>query len=343
MTPERWRKMQEIFEAAIELENPAAVAPFLERACVGDVELRSEIEKLLRQDAEAETLMNRPLIEESGFHLLGDFGDETDPLIGKKVGNYRIVREIGRGGMGAVFLATRVDGEFEQKVAVKLIKRGMDTSFILRRFRRERQILAALRHPYIALLLNGGSTEDNLPYFIMEYIEGEPLYRFCDDQKLNIRKRLRLFQKICEAVAYAHEKKIVHRDLKPSNVLVKRDATPKLLDFGIAKVLDSEIDLTTIDPTQTAMRMMTPEYASPEQIKGEAVSPESDIYSLGVLLYELLTRHRPYRFKNRAPHEIARVICEQEPESPSTNSTREDNLIATGEAATLEDVCRAVI
>ncbi|MBS1797378.1 MAG: protein kinase, partial [Acidobacteria bacterium] len=223
-----------------------------------------------------------------------------------------------------VYLAERVDGEFAQKVAIKLIKRGMDTRFILRRFRQERQILAALRHPYIALLLNGGTTDDDLPYFIMEFIEGAPVYRFCDERGLDRGARLRLFRKIGEAVAYAHSKKIIHRDLKPTNILVKADGTPKLLDFGIAKVFDSGTDFTTLDPTLTAMRMMTPEYASPEQIRGETVTPASDIYSLGVLLYELLTGARPYRFKNRAPFEIARVICEEEPVPPSARKGEEE-------------------
>ncbi|HRH43961.1 MAG TPA: protein kinase [Pyrinomonadaceae bacterium] len=313
MNSERWQKIQEIFETAIEIENPAYVSSYLENACAGDDELKNEIEKLLKQDAEAESLMNRPLIEESGFHLLVDFEEENDQLIGKKIGNYQITKEIGHGGMGSVYLAERVDGEFEQKVAIKLIKRGMDTRFILRRFRQERQILASLEHPYIALLLNGGTTEDNLPYFVMEFIEGEPFFQFCDNQNLSLRSRLELFQEVCEAVDYAHQKKVIHRDLKPSNILIKRDGTPKLLDFGIAKVFDSNLDYTTVDPTATAMRMMTPEYASPEQIKGETVTPASDIYSLGVLLYELLTKNRPYHFKNKAPHEVARVICEEKP------------------------------
>ncbi|MBX7173890.1 MAG: protein kinase [Pyrinomonadaceae bacterium] len=314
MDSERWRKIQEIFEEAIEIEDPAQVKSFLERVCADDEELKNEVKKLLKQDSEAESLMNRPLMEESGLHLLGDFAEEIDPLIGEKIGNYQIIKEIGHGGMGEVYLAERIDGEFEQKVAVKLIKRGMDTRFILRRFRQERQILASLEHPYIALLLNGGTTEDNLPYFIMEFIEGEPLFEYCNKQNLDLNSRLKLFQKVCEAVDYAHTKKVIHRDLKPSNVLINRDGTPKLLDFGIAKVFDSEIAFNTIDPTVTAMRMMTPEYASPEQIKGETVTPASDIYSLGILLYELLTGKRPYHFPNRAPHEIARVICEQSPQ-----------------------------
>ncbi len=253
--------------------------------------------------------------------------NHEDSMLGRRVGVYELRREIGRGGMGAVYLAERVDGEFRQTVAIKLIKRGMDTDLILKRFRRERQIIAALDHPNIAYFLAGGSTEDGLPYFVMEYIDGKPLYRFCDENKLRINERLKIFRQICDAVEAAHEKKVIHRDLKPSNILVKADGTPKLLDFGIAKVLDPELAVTDIDPTATAMRVMTPEYASPEQVTGDEITPASDIYSLGIILYELLTGHRPYRLKRRVPHEVARIICEEMPSRPSGNLTGEDNLV----------------
>ena len=218
-------------------------------------------------------------------------------MIGKRVGVYELKREIGRGGMGAVYQAERVDGEFRQTVAIKLIKRGMDTDLILKRFRRERQIIAALDHPNIIYFLAGGATDDGLPYFVMEYIDGKPLYRFCDENKLSIEERLKTFRQICDAVEAAHGKKVIHRDLKPSNIMVKADGTPKLLDFGIAKVLDPELAVTDIDPTATAMRVMTPEYASPEQVTGEEITTASDIYSLGIILYELLTGHRPYQIE----------------------------------------------
>lgn len=339
MQPERWRKIEEIFEAAIDL--PAAErSRFLDEACQNDEELRCEIDKLIEQDERASGLMSRPVIEDSAMIVFADF-DDSDPLIGRRIGKYEIKAELGHGGMGAVYRAERVDGEFRRSVAVKLIKRGMDTKFILRRFRQERQILAALNHPYIAGLLDGGTTEDGLPYFVMDFIEGETLYKYSDRRELSIAERLELFLKICEAVAYAHSQKVIHRDLKPSNVLIKTDGTPKLLDFGIAKVLNSEVSSITIDPTLTAMRLMTPEYASPEQIKGETVTVASDIYSLGVLLYELLTAHRPYHFRNRAPHEIARVICEEEPVNPRTSVIREDNLVSTGEITTIKDVFRS--
>lgn len=243
-------------------------------------------------------------------------------MIGRRVGVFELKREIGRGGMGAVYLATRADGEFDQTVAVKLVKRGMDTDLILKRFRRERQILAALSHPNIAYFLGGGSTSDGLPYFVMEYIDGKPLYRFCDENQLGIKERLGIFRQICDAVEAAHESQVIHRDLKPSNILVKSDGKPKLLDFGIAKVFDSELEATEIEPTATQLRVMTPEYASPEQVSGGEVSPATDVYSLGVILYELLTGHRPYYLKRKLPHEAARVICEEEPIRPSSLAVR---------------------
>lgn len=248
-------------------------------------------------------------------------------MLGKRIGVYKLVREIGRGGMGAVYLAERVDGEFRQTVAIKLIKRGMDTDLILKRFRRERQIVASLDHPNIAYFLGGGSTEDGLPYFVMEYIEGKPLYQFCRDNKLSIKERLEIFRQVCDAVEAAHRNKIIHRDLKPSNILVKADGTPKLLDFGIAKALHPDLSDTEIDPTATAMRVMTPEYASPEQISGEDVNSSSDIYSLGIVLYEMLTGHRPYILKRQAPHEVAKVICEEMPVPPSARKTDEQSKI----------------
>ncbi len=343
MSPERWKKIGEIFETAAEIALPAERVRFLTEACGEDAELRSEVEKLLRQDAAAADLLSAPLMDHSGLHVFAEMIENHDPMIGKIVGVYRLEKEIGRGGMGAVYLAERADGSFRQRVAIKLIKRGMDTDFILRRFRQERQILAALNHPNIARLLDGGTTADDLPFFVMEYIEGKPLYKFSDERKLSIHERLKLFRQVCGALDFAHENQVIHRDIKPPNILVTENGIPKLLDFGIAKVLDPDLSIETIDPTATAMRLMTPEYASPEQVSGAPVSPASDIYSLGVLLYELLTGHRPYRFQNRAPHEIARVICEEEPMRPGTGITREDNLLPTdaSEATTLEDISMA--
>jgi non-specific serine/threonine protein kinase/serine/threonine-protein kinase len=243
---------------------------------------------------------------------------DDDALDLPRVGPYRLVRELGRGGMGTVYLAVRSDDEFQKRVAVKVLRRGMDTDAIVRRFRHERQILASLQHPYIATLLDGGTTDAGLPYFAMEYVEGQVISSYCDARHLPVAARLELFRKVCSAVQYAHQNLVIHRDIKPANVLVTSDGTPKLLDFGIAKLLNPEIAGQTIAPTAAGLHLMTPEYASPEQVRGEPVSTASDIYSLGVLLYELLTGRRPYRLTSRAPAELVQVICHATPVRPST-------------------------
>ncbi len=272
-----------------------------------------------------------------------DFDDiPASSMIGRRIGVYRLEEEVGRGGMGVVYRGVRVDGEFDQTVAVKLIKRGMDTDLILKRFRRERQITAALNHPNIAYFFGGGSTDDGLPYFVMEFIVGHPLYKYCDQKRLTLKERLALFRQICWAVQAAHDIHVIHRDLKPSNIMVNLDGKPKLLDFGIAKALDPQLMSTDDVPTATQMRAMTPEYASPEQISGETVAPTSDIYSLGVILYELLTGHRPYRFRRRIADEVARVIREEEPTNPSGSLTHDEVLLPqNGSEPTLDKVLEA--
>src|SRR6185436_17888776 len=336
MTPERWRQVEEIFQSALDL-HPEARAAFLAEACAADHTLKGQVEALLSQHDSGGGLLEQPLYGTTEMNAIESLIEDSDPLIGRRLGAYRIEREIGRGGMGAVYEASRADNVFHKRAAIKLVKRGMDTDFILRRFRKERQILAGLDHPHIAGLLDGGTTEDGLPYFVMEFIEGQPLYKYCDNNQLSITERLKLFRSICDAVNYAHQKQVVHRDIKPSNVLVTCEGVPKLLDFGIAKLLNPELagDITH-DPTATAMRLMTPEYASPEQVQGGATTPSTDVYSLGVLLYELLTGHRPYRLVNRAPHEIARVICEEEPTPPSIIITRPLDILP-GTASTGDD------
>ncbi|HJR09580.1 MAG TPA: protein kinase [Pyrinomonadaceae bacterium] len=353
MTPERWKQVEEIFQSALDLprdERPK----FIAETCADDAALRGQVEALVAQYEEAGDFIEEPAFVLNNFNpgsipfrTTPPTTFEDDPMAGARIGAYKIVREIGRGGMGAVYLAVRADSAYQKRVAIKLVKRGMDTDFILRRFRNERQILASLDHTNIARLLDGGTTETGLPYFVMEYIEGQPLYRYCDSEKLTIPERLRLFAQICNAVAYAHQNLVVHRDIKPSNIIICSDGTPKLLDFGIAKLLNPELSPDTITPTATAMRLMTPEYASPEQVRGEQASPASDIYSLGVLLYELLTGHRPYHFPSRSPHEIARVICEEEPEHPSRAVTRSEDIVpldgsapASGDPTTLEFICK---
>ena len=253
-------------------------------------------------------------------------GDQS--MIGHHVGPYRIEREIGRGGMGMVFEAWRADGEFQHRVAIKLIRSGADRDFVLRRFRNERQILAALDHPNIGRLLGGGTTPDGNPYFAMEYIEGQPLYHYADSNNLPVSDRLRLFIQICDAVQYAHEKLVIHRDLKPTNILVAASGAPKLLDFGIAKLLNPELVSETTPQTTLGVRLMTIEYASPEQVQALPVTFSSDVYSLGVILYELLSGHSPYRFRNLMPHEVARAIIEDEPEQPSVAVSRSGATVA---------------
>src|SRR5215831_17489681 len=243
--------------------------------------------------------------------------DSRESMIGLKVGPYRIEREIGHGGMGTVYEAWRADGEFRHRVAIKLVNAGLDNNFVIKRFRNERQILAALDHPNIGRLLGGGTTSSGDPYFVMEYIDGQPLYKYAEANHLNIAGRLRLFMQICDAVHYAHEKLVIHRDIKPTNIMVSAAGVPKLLDFGIAKLLDPQLVSDTTPQTTLGVRLMTIEYASPEQVQAQPVTFRSDVYSLGVILYELLTSQSPYRFRNLLPHEVARAIIEDEPELAS--------------------------
>lgn len=310
LTAERWQRIEQLFEAALELDA-AARDKFLAAACAGDASLRREVESLIACENAAQGFVANA-VADAARSL------KRDDALPSRIGAYKVIRELGRGGMGAVYLAVRDDDEYKKRVAIKLIRRGMDTEDILRRFRNERQILASLDHPHIARLLDGGTTTDGLPYFVMEYIEGYPVSDYCDAHRLSTVERLKLFRTICSAVHYAHQNLVVHRDLKPSNIIVTADGTVKLLDFGIAKVLNPEMSGQPINPTLTAVRLMTPEYASPEQVRGQSVTTASDVYSLGVLLYELLTGHRPYQMTSRAPHEIMRVVCESEPTRPST-------------------------
>jgi eukaryotic-like serine/threonine-protein kinase len=308
VTPERWQQIKAVLDGALEREG-AERALFLAVACQGDDELRGEVESFAASETEIGDFIETPVFR---IRL-----DEVEPLaVGQRIGAYRIVREIGRGGMGAVYLAARADQEFNQSVAIKVVRRGMDTEEIVRRFRSERQILAHLDHPNIAKLFDGGTTEDGRPYFVMEHVEGRPIDEFCDDRKLPVRARLELFRQACAAVHFAHQNLIVHRDLKPGNILVTADGVPKLLDFGIAKLLDPNQDLFAL--TRVDLRPMTPEYASPEQVRGETITTASDIYTLGVLLYVLLTGHRPYRSEPRDPQSLAKAICETDPLRPSS-------------------------
>jgi non-specific serine/threonine protein kinase/serine/threonine-protein kinase len=330
MTPERWQQVKALLAAVLE-RSPAERPAFLDEVCGTDAGLRAEIESLiayeekpggfiesraLDPDSELATLPTGSPVNESAVALPPEA--LAEPEGGRRIGPYRTVQQLGRGGMGLVYLAVRADDQYRKQVAIKLIRHGLDTDFVQRRFRTERQILAALDHPNIARLLDGGETEDGLPYLVMDYVEGVPIDKYCDQHNLTTEERLKLFQHVCGAVHYAHQHLIIHRDIKPSNILVTGEGQPKLLDFGIAKLLTPEIAFTTLDPTAPAVRLMTPAYASPEQVKGEPVTTTSDVYSLGVLLYELLTGHRPYRVKSQANHELMQAVLEEEPTKPST-------------------------
>lgn len=315
MTPERWRKIDRIFDDALGLEARER-ARFLDNACAADIELRSEVESLIAASERSGKFIESPFL----FAAEACDGDAVS-MSGQLVGQYRLLREIGQGGMGVVYLAVRADDEFKKQVAIKLVQPGPHNRKLLRRFRRERQILATLDHPNIARLLDGGTTGQGVPYLVMEYITGTLLTDYCDERKLSITDRLKLYRGVCAAVQHAHQSLVIHRDLKPSNILVTANGEVKLLDFGIAKLLDMDSTALGLETT-TGEPVMTPEYASPEQIRGESVTTASDVYSLGIVLYELLTGHYPYRFKDRSLPEIVRVICEQEPELPSRAISR---------------------
>ncbi|HUK90653.1 MAG TPA: protein kinase [Blastocatellia bacterium] len=328
MTPERWQQIKLLFESVLE-RNRAERTAFLDHACMGDPDLRGEIESLLASHEEADAVAD-DLALDIDQGLLG--GPEDDENVGRRFGPYEVIEEIGRGGMGYVFLGIRADDQYQKRVAIKLIRGGMRSEFLVRRFRTERQILANLDHPNIAKLLDGGATPDGMPYLVMEFIEGVPIDEYCNVNRLPTADRLKMFRQVCSAVSYAHQNLVIHRDLKPSNILVTADGVPKLLDFGIAKLLDpSRAD----EETGTAMGMMTPEYASPEQVRGQSITTASDVYSLGVVLYRLISGRHPYRIRSRVPEEILRVVCEEDPLKPSAAVTMVvDEATVAGSAAT---------
>jgi eukaryotic-like serine/threonine-protein kinase len=312
VTSDRFQRCEELFHAAASLSGSERDA-LLDRSCADDAPLRAEVERLLAAHARAGDFISTPAIT-----AVRHWGGADESWVGRLVGPYRVVRGIGRGGMGAVYLAERADGQYEQRVALKVIKRGMDTDQVLARFRAERQILASLDHPNIAHLLDGGSTDQGVPFFAMEYIEGEPIDAWAGRRALSVDERLQLFIQVCGAVSYAHQRLVVHRDIKPLNILVTADGVPKLLDFGIAKVLHEGADEVT--STVTGMRLLTPEYASPEQVEGQHATTASDVYSLGVVLYELLTGRSPYRLRGRTPLDVVEAVRTTDPERPSALS-----------------------
>lgn len=305
-----WKSVKEVFFAVLE-EEITNRDNRLEELCANNETLRKEVESLLVAHNNASSFIENKAIEDVAHLLI----DQEEVELPKNIGVYEVVSKIGQGGMGLVYLAKRADKEYEKNVAIKIVKHKFVDDFVSKQFLKERQILANLDHPNITKLLDGGRTEEGLPYLVMEYVEGETINSYCDNHKLTIKERLKLFRQVCSAVQYAHQRLIIHRDIKPSNILVTKEGTPKLLDFGIAKLFNSEISQD--NPTFTDVRALTPYYASPEQIQGKFTDITTDVYSLGVVLYELLTGHRPYNVASNLPHEIEKAVCEQEPEKPS--------------------------
>jgi serine/threonine-protein kinase len=325
MQQQEWEKVKEVFTAALEL--PAARAHFLAESCGDDEALRGEVESLLAAHEEPKNLLEQHTID-----LAAQLQQDGQKYLGKRFGSYRILREIGRGGMGAVFLAERADGEFQQEVALKIIRQSFADAELEKHFRRERQILASLTHPNIAKLIDGGVSDSGELFLAMEFIAGEPLIGFAENHQLTIEERLRLFLKVCRAVSFAHQNLIIHRDLKPSNILVSDEGEPRLLDFGLAKLSEAETTpggLMNADRTETAFRAFTPAYAAPEQILGKSVTTVSDVFSLGVILYELLTNEKPFHFEGKSLEEIIKTASGDEPSLPSRVGNAENPRSAT--------------
>jgi serine/threonine protein kinase len=329
MDPGRWEQLKRLFASALERE-PHERSAFMEEVCSGDQDLRAELESLIANYENTAPQSPGSTIE--AF---------PDAMIGRRLGAYQIIRRHRHGGMATIYLAARADDQYHKCVAVKILNQIISSGEMLRRFRNERQTLAALDHQHIVKLIDAGVTDDGMPYLAMDYVEGLPIDEYCDAHRLSLRERLQLFRTVCQAVHYAHHNLVLHRDLKPGNILVTAEGTPKLLDFGIAKLLNPAFAAQTVI-TQTNMRPMTPEYASPEQVRGEPLTPSSDIYSLGVVLYELLTGHLPYRLKCQSATELEKVICDEEPERPSTAVTHAElSPFSTTRTHTPEEVCRS--
>ena len=310
MPDRRAERVAELVKSAVEC-GPEAWTGFLNEKCGTDLAMRAEIESLLREHEGASRFIETPALHLAAESLVRAGAYRA----GQTIGTYEIMSLLGSGGMGEVYLAQ--DRELHRKVALKLVRRGMASDDMIHHFKREEQLLASLNHPNIAQLYGGGVSADGIPFFAMEYVEGERLDEYCNERALAIKERLQLFRKVCSAVTYAHQHLVIHRDLKPANIRVTAEGEPKLLDFGIAKLLDSE-NAQRSGETLTLQGVMTPEYASPEQISGGSITTASDVYSLGVVLYKLVTGQSPYRTKTNRPEEIARAITEQEPARPST-------------------------
>jgi serine/threonine-protein kinase len=313
---DRWRQVEEVLDVALNQE-PDRWTAVLDDKCSGDPDLRREVEALLGRLGTARGFLESPPSAAAAALLaeVREAAEGASAPLDRRIGAYRLVREVGRGGMSRVYLAERADGQFEQRVALKVLRPGLDSDLDLERFRAERQILASLNHPHIARLLDGGVSDDGLPYLVMEYVEGEPLDRYCAARKLTTRQRLDVFLTVVEATQYAHRNLVVHRDLKPSNILVTNDGVVKLLDFGLAKLLGPAYPAAAAPATRTGHRWMTPEYAAPEQIRGESVTTLTDVYQLGTVLYELLSGRLPFGAGVSSAHELERAVLELDAES----------------------------
>jgi serine/threonine protein kinase/tetratricopeptide (TPR) repeat protein len=332
MTPERWQQIKPLFNAAIDL--PAGEREgYLRNACGSDSELLREITSLLAAHEQPHKAFESVLQGNISAALAANGmapQDNPDERIGMRIGAYRLVERIGRGGMGEVYKAERADEQYRAHVAVKLVRTDQQTGLVAGRFKSERQILAALDHRNIARLIDGGATDEGVPYLVMELVEGQPIDRYCDTQHLSVAERVRLFLQVCAAVSFAHQQLVVHRDLKPSNILVTADGSVKLLDFGIAKLLEPDVDTrAAADATATVMRVMTLEYASPEQVRGQGVTTVSDLYSLGVVLYRLLTGRSPYQTSSSSPQRLAEIVGDVSPTKPSATIATSHDTAAT--------------
>jgi serine/threonine protein kinase len=308
LSPQQWERAKQLFEAALAIP-PEQRSKYLRENCPVDDEVRDEVESLLAEHDTGGFLESPPA-------EAGRWAEELPRQIShSQLGPYRIIEEVGHGGMGAVYRAERADGEFHREVAIKIVSLGMGAELMTRRLRQERQILAGLDHPNVVTLFDGGTTPDGLSYIVMEFVDGRPITEYCRERMLPLRERVCLFRQVCDAVAHAHHCRVVHRDLKPSNVLVTEQGVPKLLDFGISKMLSEAAYRSTGGQGGQTTRLMTPEYASPEQVRGEPATEATDVYALGVMLYEIISGHLPYP-SCAGPQQMALAVCDSDPQPP---------------------------
>jgi serine/threonine protein kinase len=315
MTSEEFQRLRKTFEQLLAAPQQERTA-ILRKLSGSDPALAGELERMLAAHSKPDSLLDQPAVSS-----LQPASTQPAARTGSRLGPYLLEKELGRGGMGVVYQATRVDGTFQRRVAIKILRRDRNGDLFLDRFQRERQILAQLNHPHIAAILDGGATAEDEPYFVMEYVDGVPITTYCESHALSVDRKLDLFLQICDAVQYAHRSLTIHRDLKPGNILVTQAGAVKLLDFGIAKLIDVESPLP--DEAALTAAILTPQYTSPEQIRREPVTTSADVFALGILLYEITTGEHPFRRKGSLPHEVMRAICEDDPPAPSTVAPRD--------------------